>query len=105
MPRNTTTIAILVLSAAAVTAATVTVSAAGQEVYHVGVARSDITPEYPIRLSGFGSRRAESEGITQRIWAKALAVSVADEPPLVLLAIDSLGVRMPMVDEVAACLR
>jgi hypothetical protein len=70
--------------------------------YQVGVARLDITPDYPIRLNGFGGRREESEGVTQRIWAKALAISAGGNPPLVLLAIDSLGVRMPMVDEVAA---
>ena len=40
----------------------------------VGVARADITPEYPVRLSGFGGRRAESEGIRQRIWARAMAI-------------------------------
>ena len=39
----------------------------------VGVAAVDITPDYPVRLSGFGFRRTESEGVTQRIWAKALA--------------------------------
>jgi hypothetical protein len=53
-------------------------------------------------LNGFGGRREESEGITQRIWAKALALSLGSEPPTVLLAIDSLGVRMALVDEVAA---
>jgi len=72
------------------------------DAYQVGVARLDITPDYPIRLNGFGGRREESEGVTQRIWAKALAISAGGGPPLVLLAIDSLGVRMPMVDEVAA---
>ena len=40
----------------------------------VGVARVDITPEYPVRLSGFGGRRAESEGIRQRLWARAIAI-------------------------------
>ena len=39
----------------------------------VGVAAVDITPDYPVRLSGFGFRRTESEGVTQRIWAKAIA--------------------------------
>ena len=40
-------------------------------VIQVGVAEVDITPDYPIRLSGYGSRRTESDGIIQRIWAKA----------------------------------
>ena len=75
--------------------------AAAAEGYRVGVAKVDITPDYPIRLNGFGSRRAESEGVTQRIWAKALAIRWQDDPPVVLLVIDSLGVRSTMVDEVA----
>jgi hypothetical protein len=74
-------------------------------VYAVGIAVQDITPNYPIRLNGFGFRRGESEGITQRIWAKALAIGSDDEKPLVLVTVDSLGFRLPMVDEVARRLR
>lgn len=70
--------------------------------YRVGVARTDITPDYPIRLNGFGGRRAESEGVTQRIWAKSLAISRVDQAhPFVLVTVDSLGLRLKMVDEVA----
>ena len=77
------------------------VSAGADDGYLIGVGRADITPEYPIRLNGFGFRREESQGITQRIWAKALAIRYRDEAPVVLLAIDSLGVRSTLVDEVA----
>jgi len=72
------------------------------ESYRVGVAKVDITPDYPVRLNGFGFRREESTGVSQRIWAKALAISQGDEPPLLILSIDSLGVRLPLVDAVAA---
>lgn len=58
----------------------------------VGVAREDITPAYPIRLNGFGFRRTESEGITQKIWAKALAFEDPTTGPAILIAIDGLGV-------------
>ena len=75
------------------------------ETYRVGVARVDVTPSYPIRLNGFGGRREESEGVGLQIWAKALAISQGDEPPLVLVTLDSLGVRLPMVDAVAAALK
>ncbi|GIW93962.1 MAG: hypothetical protein KatS3mg110_2003 [Pirellulaceae bacterium] len=76
-----------------------TVGLAGE--YRAGVARVDITPDYPIRLNGFGFRRAESEGIYQRIWAKAIAIQYRDDPPVVLVALDSLGIRESMVNEVA----
>jgi putative membrane-bound dehydrogenase-like protein len=69
------------------------------ETYDVGVAQVDITPKYPVRLSGFGFRRAESEGVTQRIWAKALAID--DAAPVVLITVDNLGVPADMVREVA----
>jgi hypothetical protein len=52
------------------------------EIYQVGVAQVDITPDYPIRLSGFGFRRTESEGVTQRIWAKALAIQDKSSKPV-----------------------
>ncbi len=71
--------------------------------YRVGVARVDITPTYPVRLSGFGFRRTESEGVTQRIWAKALAID--DGEPAVLIAVDNLGIPASMVQEVAGRLR
>lgn len=74
-------------------------------VYDVGVARVDVTPSYPIRLNGFGGRREESEGVGLPIWAKAIAISQGEEPPVVLVTLDSLGVRMPMVDAVAAALQ
>ncbi len=73
--------------------------AGSQDAYEVGVARIDITPTYPVRLSGFGFRRAESEGVTQRIWAKALAID--DGRPAVLLTVDNLGIPARMVEEVA----
>jgi putative membrane-bound dehydrogenase-like protein len=76
------------------------VLAKSRDVYKVGVARIDVTPSYPIRLSGFGFRRGESEGVTQRIWAKALALD--DGAPAVLLTVDNLGIPARMVEEIAA---
>ncbi|MDE0865333.1 MAG: neutral/alkaline non-lysosomal ceramidase N-terminal domain-containing protein [Rubripirellula sp.] len=75
----------------------------GQEaaVYQVGFAKVDITPEYPVRLNGFGVRREESEGVSQSIFARAMAVSQGDAAPLVVVAIDNLGIRTAQVDEVA----
>jgi putative membrane-bound dehydrogenase-like protein len=79
-----------------------------EETYQVGVAKADITPTYPIRLSGFGFRRTESEGVTQRIWAKALAIENPGVPgrvsapgPVILITVDNLGVPAYLVDEVA----
>jgi hypothetical protein len=86
------------------------------QTYQIGVAKMDITPTYPIRLSGFGFRRTESEGVTQRIWAKALAIEDAGESDgvsgqpgqisarrsVLLIAVDNCGVPAHLVDELAS---
>lgn len=62
-----------------------------------GAAEVDITPDYPVRLNGFGSRRTESEGVRQRIYARALAVG-APGSWRVLIAADTLGPRPSMLE-------
>ena len=42
--------------------------------HDVGVAAIDITPDYKVRLNGFGHRKSESDGVTAKIYAKALAI-------------------------------
>ena len=71
----------------------------------VGVAKVDITPGYPVRLSGFGFRRQESEGLTHPIWAKALAIGAEGESPAVLVTVDNLGVPDYMVRDLAGRLK
>ncbi len=63
----------------------------GEDRIPVGVARIDITPDYRVRLSGYGNRREESDGVEQRIWAKAMAIG-DDQNGVVLLTVDNLGV-------------
>ncbi|HVW37000.1 MAG TPA: neutral/alkaline non-lysosomal ceramidase N-terminal domain-containing protein, partial [Pirellulales bacterium] len=70
-----------------------------------GVAAVDITPNYPVRLSGFGFRREESEGVTERIWAKALSIGSDEQGPAVVLAVDNCGVPDAVVEEVARRLK
>jgi len=71
----------------------------------VGIARIDITPDYPVRLNGFGFRRAESEGMTQKIWAKALVFADEKEGPAILIATDNLCVPDEITKEVASRLK
>ncbi len=67
----------------------------------VGVAEVDITPDYPIRLSGYGSRRTESDGIIQRIWAKALAIGSDADGPVVLVTVENCGLPDELTEEVS----
>jgi putative membrane-bound dehydrogenase-like protein len=66
----------------------------------VGVAVVDVTPDYPVRLNGFGGRRTESEGITQRIFVKALAIGDDAKSAAVLMTMDNLGIPDWMTREV-----
>jgi hypothetical protein len=88
----------VVLAAGAVLPA----QAAKDTFYSVGVAQVDITPDYPIRLSGYGARQKESEGIDERIFANALAIGTDHEGPAVLLTVDNVAVPAYMRNEVAA---
>lgn len=92
-----TALAWLALAALALT----TPAAPAEEPYKVGVAKIDITPKGPIRLNGFGFRRTESEGVTQRIWAKALAVEDASGEPALVIAVDILGIPIDVTRELA----
>ena len=66
----------------------------------VGAARIDITPGYPIRLSGYAVRKQESEGVIQQLWAKALAIGSDKESPAILITVDNTGVPEAIRKEV-----
>ncbi len=74
--------------------------AARGTLYQVGGARVDITPAYPIRLSGYAVRKTESEGVAQKLWAKALAIGSDREGPALLITVDNTGVPAHIRDEV-----
>ncbi|MDZ4780683.1 MAG: neutral/alkaline non-lysosomal ceramidase N-terminal domain-containing protein [Planctomycetia bacterium] len=67
----------------------------------IGVAKIDITPTEPIRLSGYGFRREPHEGVIHPIWAKALAIGSDDIGPAVLLMVDGTCIPESVTNEVA----
>lgn len=75
-------------------------SASEESFYQVGVSRIDITPTYPIRLSGYAVRKTESEGVAQKLWAKALAIGSDKEGAAILITVDNTGVPKHLRDEV-----
>ena len=74
---------------------------AGEPFTQVGVAKIDITPDYPIRLCGYAVRKKESEGVAQHLWAKALAIGSDKEEPAILITVDNTGVPASIRNEVA----
>jgi len=59
----------------------------------VGVARIDITPEEPVRMAGYAIRsKAESEGVLQKLEAKALAFGSDAQGASILITVDLIGI-------------
>jgi hypothetical protein len=67
----------------------------------VGVAVVDITPDEPIRLTGYGNRKIESDGVEQPIKAKALAIGTDESGPVVLVTVDNCAVPASVTERVA----
>ena len=76
--------------------------AAGDTFYPVGAAQVDITPDYPIRLNGYGARTRESEGVDQHLFAQALAIGGDKTSLAVLITVDNVAVPAWLRDEVGA---
>ncbi len=72
----------------------------------VGVAKVDITPDFPVRLAGYSSRKDESQGVAGRLWAKALAIGGDEgQGPMVLVTIDNCTVPTKGVSTLGSRLR
>jgi len=68
---------------------TQTATAAPVETIPVGVAKIDITPETPVRMYGYASRKTESEGVAGPLKASALVLGADSEAgPAVMLTVD-----------------
>lgn len=69
--------------------------------WRAGVARAVITPETPVWLAGYGTRRVP-DGKLHDLWMKALALEAADGTRVVLVTSDFQGVPASMSDRVFA---
>lgn len=72
--------------------------------WKAGAAKVDITPDYPVRLSGYGNRTTEHEGVVRSIHARALALAWTDEKPAVVITVDNCGVPGSLRSEVVKAL-
>src|SRR5688572_7339367 len=77
------------------------VPACAEDQFLVGVSKIDITPAYPVRLSGYAVRKKESEGVAQRLWAKALAFGDDKEGAALLITVDNTGVPAALRNQLA----
>lgn len=71
----------------------------------VGTARIDITPELPIRLTGYTGRAEEAQRKESRLYARALAIGSDVDRPVVLLTVEVIGLTEAITETVAEALR
>ncbi len=82
------------------------VSAGVQDSVLVGLARIDITPDYPVRLAGYASRMDEVSNVVDRLWGKAIAIgSNEGDGPAVLVVLDSCSATAGLATAVATRLK
>lgn len=77
---------------------------ADEGLWKAGIARRVITPETPVWLAGYGSRRVP-QGELHKLWMKALALEDASGQRAVLITSDFQGVPKMMSDQVFERLR
>jgi len=70
--------------------------------YKAGFGRIDITPAQSIYLSGYAARKKPSEGVLQKIWAKALAIEDNKGNRVVIVTTDLIGLPRPVADQIGA---
>jgi hypothetical protein len=67
----------------------------------VGVAQVDVTPDFPIRLTGYAARTSESQGVQEHLYARSLAIGSNARDACVLVTIDNTGIPASLTDAVA----
>jgi neutral ceramidase len=67
--------------------------------FEVGIGRVKITPEKPIRMSGYAARNKPSVGVLQDIWAKALAIRDKEGHRIVIITTDIIGFNRDFSDD------
>lgn len=62
-----------------------------REALEIGVSRTDITPDHPVRLTGYGDRKNVFDSIEQKLWAKALVLDQKGKQPMIWVTLDLVG--------------
>lgn len=81
---------VVCLSSGAVLLAVASARAGSESGLKAGVARTDITPDKPVTLSGYASRKGLSTGVHDPLSARALAFEAGGKR-LVLVSVDIIG--------------
>jgi len=68
----------------------------------IGTGRIDITPEYPVRLTGYGNRTKVFDSVEQKLWGKVLVLDQKGKQPMVWVTLDLVGFPGFFADELFA---
>src|SRR5579862_3552215 len=92
----------ILLAAVILVAGLAVPTARAQSRWKAGAASIDITPQESIWLAGYGNRTKPSEGVLQKIHAKALVLEDETGSKTVLITSDLLGFVKEVSDPIAA---
>jgi hypothetical protein len=67
-------------------------ASAADNVWQVGVAKVEITPDSPLWMAGYAARNRPAEGKLTPLWAKALVLEDAQQHRAVLITLDLVGI-------------
>ena len=67
--------------------------------WQAGFARVDATPTEPVRMAGYGNRDRPSEGVDGPLYVRAAALKCENDPPHVLVSVDTIGLPGSLVRE------
>ncbi|MCH9656026.1 MAG: neutral/alkaline non-lysosomal ceramidase N-terminal domain-containing protein [Planctomycetes bacterium] len=73
--------------------------------FSFGFAKTEITPEVPLRLSGYGNRAVVYEGVDEPIYIRAVAIKTPDQKICSLVSLDSIGFAGAFVDRISQQLK
>ena len=65
----------------------------------IGSSKTDITPNFPVVLAGYGGRTKEFEGIDALLWARCVVIGKDD--PAVLVVVDNCGITKEIRSKLA----
>ena len=65
----------------------------------IGSSKTDITPNFPVLLAGYGGRTKEHEGVDTSLWARCLVIGKDD--PAVLVVVDNCGITKEIRSKLA----
>lgn len=66
-----------------------------------GFAKTEITPEVPLRLSGYGNRDTVYERVDEPLYVRAIAIQSPEKKICALVSLDSIGFAGTFTDRIA----